>query len=67
MSAKQLFSLEAKLALVTGVTHGLLDKIGDSVVARAPLHRLGGDDLKGAIVFPGQRGLTPHHRAHDAH
>ena len=31
---------------------GLLDKIMDDVVARAPLHRIGGeDDLKGAIVF----------------
>jgi NAD(P)-dependent dehydrogenase (short-subunit alcohol dehydrogenase family) len=31
---------------------GLLDKIGDAVIARAPLHRLGGDeDLKGAVVF----------------
>lgn len=31
---------------------GLLDKIGDAVVARTPLARLGGDeDLKGAVVF----------------
>lgn len=31
---------------------GLLEKIGDAVIARAPLHRIGGDeDLKGAVVF----------------
>ena len=31
---------------------GLLDTIGDAVIARTPLRRLGGDeDLKGAIVF----------------
>lgn len=31
---------------------GLLDKIGDAVVARTPLKRLGGDeDLQGAVVF----------------
>jgi len=31
---------------------GLLDQIGDAVVARTPLGRLGGDeDLKGAVVF----------------
>jgi len=31
---------------------GLLEKIGESVIARTPLQRLGGDDdLKGAIVF----------------
>ncbi len=34
------------------MTHGLLDRIGDAVVALTPLHRLGGDeDLKGAVVF----------------
>ena len=34
------------------MTHGLLEKIGDQLIARAPLHRLGGDeDLKGAVVF----------------
>lgn len=31
---------------------GLLDKIGDAVIARTPLRRLGGeDDLQGAVVF----------------
>ena len=31
---------------------GLLDKIGDAVVARTPLQRLGGDaDLQGTVVF----------------
>lgn len=31
---------------------GLLEKISESVIARSPLHRLGGDeDLKGAVVF----------------
>ena len=30
----------------------MLDQLGDSVVARTPLRRLGGDeDLKGAAVF----------------
>ena len=34
------------------MTKGLLGVIGDAVVARTPLHRLGGDeDLKGAVVF----------------
>lgn len=36
----------------TKMAKGLLDVIGDAVVARTPLHRLGGDeDLKGAVVF----------------
>ena len=36
----------------TKMTFGLLDKIADGVVARAPLHRLGGEeDLKGSVVF----------------
>ncbi|HTN65420.1 MAG TPA: SDR family oxidoreductase [Burkholderiaceae bacterium] len=31
---------------------GLLEQVGASVIARAPLHRIGGDeDLKGAVVF----------------
>lgn len=31
---------------------GLLEKVADSVIARAPLHRIGGDeDLKGIVVF----------------
>lgn len=31
---------------------GLLEKVGDAIIARAPLHRIGGDeDLKGAVVF----------------
>ena len=31
---------------------GLLEKISEAVIARAPLHRIGGDeDLKGAVVF----------------
>jgi gluconate 5-dehydrogenase len=34
------------------MTHQLLDRIGEAVVARTPLHRLGGEeDLKGAVVF----------------
>jgi NAD(P)-dependent dehydrogenase (short-subunit alcohol dehydrogenase family) len=34
------------------MTHGLLDVIGDAVIAMTPLGRLGGDeDLKGAVVF----------------
>ena len=31
---------------------GLLEKVADAVIARAPLHRIGGDeDLKGAVVL----------------
>ena len=31
---------------------GLLEKVGEAVIARAPLHRIGGDeDLKGVVVF----------------
>ncbi len=31
---------------------GLLEKVGEAVMARAPLHRIGGDeDLKGTVVF----------------
>ncbi|HJV85196.1 MAG TPA: SDR family oxidoreductase [Noviherbaspirillum sp.] len=31
---------------------GLLEKVSEGVIARAPLHRIGGDeDLKGAVVF----------------
>ena len=31
---------------------GLLDKVQETVIARAPLHRIGGEeDLKGAVVF----------------
>jgi NAD(P)-dependent dehydrogenase (short-subunit alcohol dehydrogenase family) len=31
---------------------GLLEKVAESVVARAPLHRIGGEeDLKGVVVF----------------
>jgi gluconate 5-dehydrogenase len=34
------------------MSEGLLEKIGESVIARSPLHRLGGaEDLKGAVVF----------------
>jgi NAD(P)-dependent dehydrogenase (short-subunit alcohol dehydrogenase family) len=36
----------------TKMSAGLLDKLQDSIIARAPLHRLGGEeDLKGPIVF----------------
>jgi NAD(P)-dependent dehydrogenase (short-subunit alcohol dehydrogenase family) len=36
----------------TKMSAGLLDKLQDSIIARAPLHRLGGEeDLKGSIVF----------------
>lgn len=31
---------------------GMLEKVADAVIARAPLHRIGGDeDLKGTVVF----------------
>jgi NAD(P)-dependent dehydrogenase (short-subunit alcohol dehydrogenase family) len=31
---------------------GLLEKVQDAVIARAPLHRIGGEeDLKGSVVF----------------
>ncbi|MFL6715039.1 MAG: SDR family oxidoreductase, partial [Burkholderiaceae bacterium] len=31
---------------------GLLEKVGEGIIARAPLHRIGGDeDLKGPVVF----------------
>ena len=34
------------------MSHGLLERIGDQLIARAPLRRLGGEeDLKGAVVF----------------
>jgi gluconate 5-dehydrogenase len=34
------------------MSSGLLERIGDAVIARSPLRRLGGaDDLKGAVVF----------------
>jgi NAD(P)-dependent dehydrogenase (short-subunit alcohol dehydrogenase family) len=34
------------------MSHGLLDRLGDSIVAATPLGRLGGDeDLMGAVVF----------------
>jgi len=34
------------------MSSGLLEKIGDAIIARAPLHRIGGDeDLKGSVVF----------------
>jgi NAD(P)-dependent dehydrogenase (short-subunit alcohol dehydrogenase family) len=36
----------------TKMSEGLLERIGEAVIARAPLHRLGGaEDLKGAVVF----------------
>jgi gluconate 5-dehydrogenase len=36
----------------TKMASGLLEKIGDQMIARTPLHRLGGDeDLKGTAVF----------------
>ncbi len=34
------------------MSSGLLEKVQEAVIARAPLHRIGGDeDLKGAVVF----------------
>jgi NAD(P)-dependent dehydrogenase (short-subunit alcohol dehydrogenase family) len=34
------------------MSQGLLETIGESVVAMTPLHRLGGpEDLKGTVVF----------------
>lgn len=34
------------------MSSGLLEKVADGIIARAPLHRIGGDeDLKGAVVF----------------
>jgi gluconate 5-dehydrogenase len=34
------------------MSSGLLEKVGDAIIARAPLHRIGGDeDLKGSVVF----------------
>lgn len=36
----------------TKMANGLIDKLGDAIVSRAPLRRLGGEeDLKGAVVF----------------
>mgnify|MGYP006200695235 CR=1 FL=1 len=36
----------------TKLANGLIDQLGDALVARTPLRRLGGDeDLKGAVVF----------------
>lgn len=36
----------------TKMSEGLLQQVGEAVIARSPLHRLGGDeDLKGAVVF----------------
>jgi len=36
----------------TKMSEGLLEKVGEAVIARSPLHRLGGaEDLKGAVVF----------------
>jgi NAD(P)-dependent dehydrogenase (short-subunit alcohol dehydrogenase family) len=36
----------------TKMSAGLLEEVGEAVIARSPLHRLGGeDDLKGAVVF----------------
>ena len=36
----------------TRMSEGVLKQVGEAVVARVPLHRLGDDeDLKGAVVF----------------
>jgi len=36
----------------TKMTRGTLDRIGDSLIAATPLHRLGGEeDIKGTVVF----------------
>jgi NAD(P)-dependent dehydrogenase (short-subunit alcohol dehydrogenase family) len=36
----------------TKMSAGLLEKVQDAVIARAPLHRIGGEeDLKGSVVF----------------
>ena len=36
----------------SNMSAGLLEKVADAVIARAPLHRIGGDeDLKGTVVF----------------
>ena len=44
-------ALQASRGRGTGFA-GLLEKVGEAVMARAPLHRIGGDeDLKGVVVF----------------
>ena len=36
----------------TKMTHGYLEKVGESLIAATPLQRLGGEeDIKGAVVF----------------